>query len=545
MRRHLRIQRRRRDERGATFVLTAVAMIALLWGGAMGVDLGFSVVGSRTAQGIADTGALDMTRYINIADGFSKSGTPNFNSYMAGKLSNILTDNDLNGSTTSLTETAGSWTSAGGFNTSDGPCYRQLPNRLVPCNAVKVTVTQTVPQIFLGGTNSVSRSAIAYLSPEDAFSIGTYVANLNSQQGTVLNGILSTLGTSASLTAVGYEGLANTYITVGQLITASAGLLTTSNVLTTSLTAAQWLSIFKTAAYNQELLLNCGATPEPSACVAYTNLGLLTFSNNTSTSAELCQLVSINGTTCAGGNVSEADLSGSLDLLQTLTAEGELVNGTNAIDLGTTLGLAGVTDAKLTLQLVQPPQVAYGPVGASATSAQVTQSLQLTVTGIGTLTVPLSAAEGTATLSSITCLQSNNSFQAAALNASTTAATGSVTLNDPTIGFSGPVATASASGVSTSIGFTDLNVPPTASTFGAGSNANPDQIGSTSPTVTITTLGGLGAAVSTVLSTAPVSTLIGTVQSALGGIDQAAGITMAGADIADLSVGCDGVALVQ
>ena len=59
---------RRRDERGATFIFTAISMVALLGAGAMGVDVGFSVYGSREAQAMADTGALDMARYINIAD---------------------------------------------------------------------------------------------------------------------------------------------------------------------------------------------------------------------------------------------------------------------------------------------------------------------------------------------------------------------------------------------------------------------------------------------------------------------------------------------
>ena len=36
--------------------------------GAMGVDIGFTVDGSRQAQAMADTAALDMARYINIAD---------------------------------------------------------------------------------------------------------------------------------------------------------------------------------------------------------------------------------------------------------------------------------------------------------------------------------------------------------------------------------------------------------------------------------------------------------------------------------------------
>ena len=42
---------------------------ALLGAGAMGVDLGLIVDSNQQAQAIADIGALDMARYINIADG--------------------------------------------------------------------------------------------------------------------------------------------------------------------------------------------------------------------------------------------------------------------------------------------------------------------------------------------------------------------------------------------------------------------------------------------------------------------------------------------
>ncbi len=80
-----------------------------------------------------------------------------------------------------------------------------------------------MPQIFFGGSNAVSRSAIAAVTPEDGFSIGTYLASFDTQQTGVLNAILSTLGTSANVTAAGYQGLANTYVTINQLITASAG----------------------------------------------------------------------------------------------------------------------------------------------------------------------------------------------------------------------------------------------------------------------------------------------------------------------------------
>ena len=66
-------------------------MILLLWGGAMGVDIGFTVTSSRQAQAMADTAALDLARYINLAD---SQRIANYSSYINGKLANVQTDNN-------------------------------------------------------------------------------------------------------------------------------------------------------------------------------------------------------------------------------------------------------------------------------------------------------------------------------------------------------------------------------------------------------------------------------------------------------------------
>ena len=249
------------------------------------MDVGFSVYGSREAQAMADTGALDMARYINIAD---VQASPN--AYLQGKLPNVVTDNASNAN---LTVTDGLWL-GGAWSIPALGCAPLTPPALHPCNAVMVTATQAVPQLFWGSTNTLTaRSTIAAVTPESGFSIGSFLANFNTQQSAVLNTILSQLGTSANVTAVGYQGLANTYVTVNQLITASGGLLTPSNVMTVSLTGAQWLAIWSDAVANQVGLLNCGSSPTPPPCNASTALTALDFSS--STSAQLCQLVSVNG----------------------------------------------------------------------------------------------------------------------------------------------------------------------------------------------------------------------------------------------------------
>ena len=69
-----------------------------------------------------------------------------------------------------------------------------------------------------------------------------------------------------------------------------------------------------------------------------------------------------------------------------------------------------------------PCPVTAPATSTCATTAQVSSDLKLNVLGVGLLDIPLSAAVGYGTLSQITC--SNNVFQNAKINVSTTAATG-------------------------------------------------------------------------------------------------------------------------
>ena len=231
---------------GAVLVLTAISMVALLGGGAMGVDVGFSVYGSRQAQAMADTGALDLVQNINVADGLSDElGEPDLH---GGLLAGVETDNSATNST--LTVTPGVWTGRRAPSRlrrrgATAPVFQTSPP---PCNAVKVTASQAVPQIFWGGFNTLTGHSerLAAVTPEDGFSIGSYLASFDTQQ---IRGPQRPLehprDKRPTSRAVGYQGLANTYVTVNQLIAASAGVasLTPSNVLTTSLTASDWLTI--------------------------------------------------------------------------------------------------------------------------------------------------------------------------------------------------------------------------------------------------------------------------------------------------------------
>jgi uncharacterized membrane protein len=563
------LRRHRKEEKGAALVLTGMSMVLLLGAGALGVDVGFSVFGSRTAQAMADTAALDLAQDIPAID--SQASNAAVSTYITSLLQGVDTDN---GTTTYLTATPGLWWN-GSFTTLSGGCAGTVFNTPpAACNAIEVTAAQTVPQPFRGGFNTLSGNnhgsgllsssqtgsypptsnppgggspTIAVYTPESAFSIGSYLATINTQQSAVLNVLLSKLGTSASLTVVGYQGLANTYVSINQLINASGGLLTPSNVLTASLTGSQWLSILGTAVGNQVANLSCGSSPTPLPCNAQTALSALDFSS--STSAQLCQMISINGSTCSNATLSSSALNSNIDLLQMLTTEAELANGSSALTVTSALSLPNVTSASLNLTFGQPAQAAEGPVGTYTTAspcpaptgswstcaktAQVSADLKLTVLSLlgvsETIDIPLSAAVGYATLNSVSC--SNQVFQNATINVSTTVASASVTLNGNSL------TTLTINGVNNKAG-TFSTVPPTASSVSAATN--PRNFGSTTPTLTWgTSLLGLG------LDTNVLALLNSNLQSVLGPILQAAGASVGGAQVADTWARCDAVEIVQ
>jgi uncharacterized membrane protein len=557
-------QRRQEDERGAVLILVCISMVALLAAGAMGVDLGFSVVGSRTAQAMADTAALDLAKDVFPADLTSNPQT-SLNQDLGG----VLTDN---GSDADMWVIPGLYQN-GEWTVPTYGCHYTLPPAVPPCNAVMVAARQTVPQPFWGGFNALTgrnggnvgtncgvspnppgvctppttpscltsggctkcpapyNSCVTAL-PATSFSIGSYLASLDTQQSGVLNSILSGWtgagAPSLDITAVGYEGLATTNVTLNQLITASGGLLSPTTVMSAALTPGEWASILKDAVENQTASLNCGQSPTPEQCNSQTALSDLSWGGGSS--LKLCQLFSItdeNGTyNCTNATIDYGALSTSLDVLQMLTTAAELTNGSSAINVSSALSLP-VTSSSLTLDVIQPAVVAYGPAGTSATTAQVSADLSLVLPlGLGTLSIPMSAADGTATLSTLTC-NSSNTMYTTRIQANTTTATASVTLGGSA------VATLTIAGASNAYSsYTASVVPPTATTASASPPTNPTQLGTTDPTPSITSTTGLDAGlVSTLLG----STLLpGTVSSILSPVLQAAGLSLGGANIADL-----------
>jgi hypothetical protein len=314
--------------------------------------------------------------------------------------------------------------------------------------------------------------------------------------------------------------------------------LSASNIMTADLSAGQWLTAYLNAVGN---VYGTGST-------AYTTLQALSFSTSASTDVEFCHMVYVNvpGTqfNCSNTSVSPQGLDASLNMLQMLTTEAELTDGSSAINVTSALNLPNIPlvgsfgSATLTLSVGQPVQVAYGPVGTTASTAQVTATLAvnlLTIGGIsiGTLNIPLSAASGTANVQALSC--TNNAMTSTELSASTNAVSAAVTLSGS------QVATLNISGVSAQTNtFTSSEVPPTAATQSAGTN--PASVGTSSPTLSFSGLTGLGL---TNLFVNDELTSTSALSEAYGPVLQALGVQVAGAQLTDLATNCDAVSLVQ
>jgi tight adherence protein G len=521
-------------------VLTAISMVLLMWAGAAGVDVGFTVYASRQAQAMADTAAVDLARYISYIDTLS---TANVQTYINTKLANVLADN---GSHAQLTAYAGYYASGrftkGGYNgTSCKPVL--LPPPGVPgCNAIEVTANQAMPQVFAGGfsvvaahsggnaSGSVSGSSIATYSPEGDFSIGSYLASFNQQQSAVLDKIMGSLGTDVNITAVGFQGLATTNITLAQLINANSTVLSASNVMTAELSAQGWLTAYT----------NAVASAYGTGSAAYATLSGLNFYSSASTDYRFCDMAYVNTPgaqfNCSNTSVSPQGLDATVNVLQMLTTEAELTDGSSAIDITSQLNLPPSSlgeygTATLSFQAIQPAQYAYGPVGTSAQTSQVSATLNvnlLTLLGIpiGTLSIPLSAANGTVSLQALAC--ANNAMTSAILSATTSALSSAVTVDGS------QVAAMSITGVSAQTNtFTPSQVPPPTSN-------NPATVGSTSVSFSgVTGLGLTNTFVGSILSST--SVLIEAYLPVL----QALGVQVAGAQVAYYATNCDAVTLTQ
>lgn len=273
------------------------------------------------------------------------------------------------------------------------------------------------------GTVTLEKTAVARRVPVATFSVGSWLARIDSSNVGLVNALLGALvGGSVDLDLVSYQGLAAADVSLGDLLGAGetflgAGVGTPEELLNADLTLGQLGDIFV------EALSRSGqSTAEIQALLADVAVGALG-------TIRLADVLSVDD------GRGQSALDAAVGLGELLVASLMLANERSALELdldGLNISIPGVTNLRsdARVAVIEPPQIAIGRPGeAVARTAQVrlqlNNELDVTLLGIPLADVPLNvalgAAEGEAALDGIRCRTITNDAFGVGLSVATTA----------------------------------------------------------------------------------------------------------------------------
>lgn len=201
--------RRAPGERGAAAVIMGVGLtLVLVLIAAFAVDLGLQRTARRDMQALADVVALDLARNL---DGRTKAALAS--TMDAAMAKSLARNRDTVGDLPDLDWDLGTMV-AGTFVSGASDA--------VP-TAVEVTADTSVDFAFGGVTGVASgeagRQAVAESVESACYRLGSFIASLDSSQGTLLNPLLGgLLSSSLNLNLVSYKGLAAANVSLLDLV---------------------------------------------------------------------------------------------------------------------------------------------------------------------------------------------------------------------------------------------------------------------------------------------------------------------------------------
>jgi uncharacterized membrane protein len=452
--------RRVSRQRGAVAVFVALALVALLTAVLLAINIGQLYYAQRDLQKQAVLAALAA---VQRAGNCGNAGVPGTQAQAAAAATASLAANPSSGLLYSSKPALAGINGAdpaevGWVNSSSGASLRDANGNLLKdkyghpiiapndgkrhffalndgdphINAVRVNLAAVSSQFLFGGffpNASLRASATATQPALGAFSIGSTLLSLNTTQS-LLNPLLSALlGSSVNLSALDYQGLAQTRVSLANLELA-AGVNDLSSLLALNTNAQQLQQIF------------AAAVQQVNPSVANTITGLTLGSAQSSNSTPLANLL---GNIATGLNPAVTDVAAQVPFvsaLDLLMALGQAAAGTSqrySISLPVSLNIPGVTAAYAFVGIQQPMQVSgLGPVGTTQHTAQVVLNLRLQVdpTAVTTLLrtlllglvdikasinlgIDLQVAPATGTLASVTCPTATTPSPSATVNVAT------------------------------------------------------------------------------------------------------------------------------
>lgn len=357
----MRAKSNRHFQRGAIGILGALTLLLLVIFTALVVDSARLWMVKRQLQTVADMSAIEAARGLG---GCSPSLGDVLTRASQAALANGYTENLANAP--NIVETGSVSTVAGRRHfTADGSA-----------RAVHVKVTKKVPASLIAKGifgNDVTLFAEAVSLPNAsiaAFNIGTTALTLNTQDSILLNGLLGgMLGTPIDLKLVSYQGLANTNITLADLIKVQGPILSVDELLDTKFSAGELLTLISKAV---ELQSPLGGVSNDDPLSAALN-GIITIAGAAvkNTQISLGQLLNVNQ------NSQAEALNAKLNVLNLINMIASVSNGKNAVTIPLAINLPGLASVNALVEVIEPAQMAIGPAatgnGDTCTIAKTAQ----------------------------------------------------------------------------------------------------------------------------------------------------------------------------
>lgn len=344
-----------RSQRGAIGLFGIMTLLLAVLFVSLVVDSGRLWMQKRQLQSIADIAAIEAAKSLgcdqNLGDVTAAAQTAANANGFNGSL----------GSTPNIVE-VGSVVTNGGIRQFQADSGRE---------AVRVVATRSVPaSLFAGGIFSrevvLSAEAVSIANvPIAAFSAGTSAANLNTQDSALLNSLLSQLlGSNINLSLVSYRGIADTDVTLAQLIAARGNVGSVDELLALDLTTPEFLGLLSDA-------ISATDTATMTAIQAVQALASAASSNTVIRLADVLNVAAPN---------ADGILNVGINALSLINTTAMVANGENAIALPVAVNVGGVASVNTSVKIIEPPQIAIGPpAGGNGVACTVARTSQVDI----------------------------------------------------------------------------------------------------------------------------------------------------------------------
>ncbi|MGC7402570.1 TadG family pilus assembly protein [Pandoraea pneumonica] len=339
----------------------------------LAIDAGYAFMKRRDLQRAADMAALAGAQTL--------PGCANATSYDTVARANATSNLGSDAAKTTITTACGVWTNPTASATTPGTFAAVSSGNAASGNAVQVTLTLPVVSFFqLTGSRNISATAIARKAPAVVtFTVDSGLLALNANNS-MLAPLLQSIGISPTLYVGAAQQLVGVNITpqgllqaLGVPVTGDVSVASLSGVAAVkNLTVGALLSATNTALATQNGALSASVTALNNLVNVFGNSPVLSLPIQllgTATSPGIIANIDAAGVTAANAltaNIGVADL---------ITAAIVGANGNNAIAIN---GLSLLGNAvNVSANVISPPQVGVGGVGATATTAQVRLFLTL------------------------------------------------------------------------------------------------------------------------------------------------------------------------